>query len=169
MVPWKNLAAVAFAVLLACCGHAVGQEDLEQAAPYEDAAAAAIAAVNQRLLEAYVARDLEGWLAGLTEDVILMPAGEFMIVGIEAVREASRAQFSWLEEYTTEIESETLETVVAGDWAFTRSSYEARYRPIAGGEPVVDRARSLTIWQRQPNGDWLAARHMNNRPPVGPR
>lgn len=166
---WQGHVVATLAVLLVACPGVAGQGEVEEAAPSDEAAVEAIAAANERLLNAFLARDLDGWLAGLAEDVVLMPPGEFMIVGIEAVREASRAQFSWLEDYATEIEGDNLETVVAGSWAYTRSSYEARHQPLAGGEPVLDRARSLTIWERQPDGTWLVARHINNRPPHGPR
>lgn len=169
MKHWQSYGTAALAVLLLACADAAGQGGVEKAAPSDEAAVEAIAAANSRLLDAFLARDLEGWLAGFAEDIVMMPPGEFMIVGIDALREASRTQFRWLEEYATEIEGESLETVVAGSWAFTRSTYEVRHQPLAGGDPLFERARSLTIWQRQPDGTWLAARHINNRPPQGPR
>ncbi len=170
MKHWKGLAVAAVAALVVCCAGAAGEEEAVKAAPaIDDAAEEAIAAANQRLLDAYLARDLERWLAGFAEDVVLMPPGVMMIVGLDALREASRIQFGELEKYEVAIEGEPAEIVVAGGWAYTRTSYEARYQPLDGGEPILDRGRSLAIWERQPDGAWLVSRYISNRPLPGPR
>lgn len=169
MKHWKGIGLVAVTAILVCCAGAAGEEEAVQAAPAIDAAAEEmIAAANERLLEAYLARDLERWLAGFAEDVVLMPPEAMMIVGLDALREASRIQFERLAEYEVEIEGEEAEIVVAGDWAYSRADFEARYQPLDGGEPIVDRGRSLAIWERQPGGEWLISRYMANRPQHGP-
>lgn len=169
MKHWKSSALAALMILLLCCGGTTGKQEIVDAAPATDLAAAeAIAAAGERLREAYLAQDLDRWLAGFTEDVVAMPPGARMIVGLDALREASRIQFGWLENYEIEIDGTPLETIVAGDWAYTRDGYEVRYKSLDGGEPFVDRGRSLAIWSRQPDGAWLVSRYMSNRPTDGP-
>jgi uncharacterized protein (TIGR02246 family) len=166
---WKGPAVAVLATLLLSCVGAAGEQEVAKAAPEnDDAAEAAVAAAGEKLVDAYVARDLERWLAGFTEDVVLMPPGVGMIVGLDALREASQVQFGLLEEYETQFDGEPLEIVVAGDWAYTRDGYELRYLPAGGGEPILDRGRSMTIWKRQSDGAWLVSRHMANRPTRGP-
>ncbi len=177
MTNWKGTAVAGFAIFLACCGGAAGEREAASAPPAVDEAAEqaiaaaaeqAVAAANERLLDAYLKRDVERWLAGFSEDVIVMPPGAFMLVGRDALGEVIRTQFAWLEAYETAIEAEPLEIVVAGDWAYSRASFEVRHQPLDGREPIVERGRSLTIWQRQGDGDWLVSRHILNRPPQGP-
>ncbi|MDH3254216.1 MAG: DUF4440 domain-containing protein [Acidobacteriota bacterium] len=167
---WKGSAVAALMVVLLCCGEATGRQEVVDATSEVDIAAMeAIAAAGERLRDAYLARDVDRWLAGFTEDVVVMPPGARMIVGLDALREASQLQFGWLEKYGIEIDGEPLETVVVGDWAYTRDGYEVRYQPLDGGDPTLDRGRSLAIWKRQPDGSWLLSRYMFNRPTDGPR
>ena len=165
---WKGSATAALLALLLCCGGATGEQEAVAAAPEIDVAAKeAIAAAGERLLDAYLARDMDRWLAGFTEDIVVMPPGERMTVGLDALREASRIMFSWHEKYEIKIDSELLEIAVAGDWAYTRDIYEARYLPPGGGDPILDPGRSLIIWRRQPDGAWLISRYMSNGPTGG--
>ncbi len=158
--------AAALALLVVACAGATGdQEAREQQAPAPDpAASAAIEAAGARLLDAYLAGDLEGWLEGFSDDVVLLPAGAPMIVGTDALREASRIQFGLLESFETEIRTEPQEIEVTGDWAYVLESFEIRLTPLAGGDPVVEQRRLLTIWRRQADGLWKISRGMTNRP-----
>jgi ketosteroid isomerase-like protein len=57
------------------------------------------------------------------------------------------------------------------DWAFERGSYEISLTPRAGGDPLRDSGKYLTIYRRQPGHEWLIARDIWNsdsQPPSPP-
>ena len=169
MKPWKTAAVVGLMAVSVCCTRTAGEEEpAHVVAAIDNAAKEALVAANERLLDAYLTRDIDGWLAGFADDVLVMPPGEGMVVGLDALREASQIMFDAMEKGETEYKGETLEIVVVGDWAYTRDGYEARHWPLDAGQPIIDRGRSLTIWKRQPDGAWLVSRHIANRPPRSP-
>ena len=50
---------------------------------------------------------------------------------------------------------------MAGGWAFERGTYKINLTPKAGGEPIQDIGKYITIYERQP-GAWEIARDIWN-------
>ena len=46
------------------------------------------------------------------------------------------------------------EVEVAGDWGFIRGTSPVTLTPQAGGEPLQDEGKYLSIRKRQPDGSW---------------
>jgi ketosteroid isomerase-like protein len=62
------------------------------------------------------------------------------------------------------------EVQLAGtDWAFERGDYAITLTPKAGGDPIEDAGKYITLYQRQAGGRWLMARDIwnSNNPPPG--
>jgi ketosteroid isomerase-like protein len=55
------------------------------------------------------------------------------------------------------------EVELAGDdWAFERGTYTIALTPKAGGTPIRDTGKYLTIYRRQADHSWLMARDIWN-------
>jgi ketosteroid isomerase-like protein len=48
------------------------------------------------------------------------------------------------------------------DWVFERDSYTITLTPKAGGDPIRDVGKYITLYQRQADGGWLMARDIWN-------
>lgn len=125
----------------------------------------AIRQVDDRMVEATNSGDIEAWLAVYTEDTVVMPPNEPVVVGRDAVRAWAQQMFDQLDmEDTVSIQ----EIQVAGDWAFMRATYNFRTTPKAGGESMEVTGKYLAIFSRQPDGSWRLARlvwNTDNPPP----
>lgn len=149
----KSLSAVGVALLLAGCGPPPQQPPLEQDL-------AAIADFNARYLQAINDEDIAALRALTTDGHIMLPPNRKPIVGKAANDELNGrafAQFDFAETWDPE------ETVVAGDWAYQRGTFEVVATPKPGGEGARTVTGSfLRIYQRQPRGEWRMTRDMFN-------
>ncbi len=109
--------------------------------------------------EAVSAGDVEAEVSRFTEDGIYMWPGAPAIEGHAALREWFEVRFS---EVDTEVESETLELEVIGEWAFERDRSVATIRPKTGGAVRTVRGKYLNILRRQAEGTWRIARRIRN-------
>jgi len=113
----------------------------------------------QRLREAHVAAlnagDADAWASLFTDDGVQMPPNAPTNRGREAVRAWSRA---FLEAFRPAFALSVAEVRLAGDWAFERGAYRIALTPRAGGEPIPDVGKYITIYQRLPGGMWGIAR-----------
>jgi uncharacterized protein (TIGR02246 family) len=128
----------------------------------DDDEQAAVRAAHERWMEAVNAGDLDEMLARLTDDVVLInPWGE-PLVG----REPFAARFSGaVKRERIRCESELLEVVVVGDFAYTRSRDTVSATPIEGGKETKYVGHRLTIYRKSADGRgrgrWLLARDAN--------
>jgi uncharacterized protein (TIGR02246 family) len=118
----------------------------------------------ERTREAHVAAlnsgDVEGWVAALADDGVQMPPNFPANVGRDNIR-AWCAGF--LGAFQVEFSLDVEEVQIAGsDWAFERGTYEIALTPNAGGEPMRDAGKYITVYQRQPDGSWGMARDIWN-------
>jgi ketosteroid isomerase-like protein len=120
---------------------------------------AAIAAFNQRYVQAINDGDIATLSSLTTEDHIMIAPNRPPFVG-KAANDAANGrtfrQFDIDETWTP------LETVIAGDWAYQRGTYTVTATPKAGGTPRASRGNFLRIYQRQPDGAWRMIRDMFN-------
>lgn len=117
-------------------------------------APAEVRAVVGGLIAADNAGDLEAVMRHYGSNPVLMPPGREAIRGRAAVRNHYAAL---LESTEMELECESVETVIAGDWAFDRGFTFGRITP-AGGDTEALRDRYLMLLQRDPAGTWKVER-----------
>jgi uncharacterized protein (TIGR02246 family) len=115
-----------------------------------------IAALNQGSVDAFAAI--------FSEDAVQMPPN--------APANAGRAKIrAWIQAFVgafrIEFALNVQEVQVAGDWAFERGGYRIHLRPKAGGGAFQETGKYITIYQKQADGAWLAARDIwnSNHPP----
>lgn len=100
---------------------------------------------------AWNSQNLEKLLSLYTEDAVRMPPNEATEVGSEAIRASVQRAF---DESPSEEHSTIGDVRVSGDLGYVRGTFEAATTPEAGGEPVVENGKWITVHQRQPDGSW---------------
>ncbi len=117
-------------------------------------------AASQAFDEALKKHDVEAVFAHMTDDVVMMPPGEPTLRGKAAARE----WYSWLlSQYKTSSLVLTQREVIVGEGVgAVIGAHEWILKPVAGGEPVVDRGSYMQVWKQQADGRWLFAREIWN-------
>jgi uncharacterized protein (TIGR02246 family) len=124
-----------------------------------------------RLRDAHVAAlnagDLDAWVACFTPDAAQMPPNHPANIGTEAIGGWSGGM---LAAFDAEFALSPEEVRPTGpDWAFERGTYSITLTPRAGGDPIRDVGKYITLYQRQGDSAWLMARDIwnSNNPPPG--
>lgn len=115
------------------------------------------------LREAHVAAvnsgDAEAWADCFTDDGVQMPPYFAANTGNAAIR-------GWCKGFMSMFGSQfslTVEEVqVADEWAFERGLYEITLTPKAGGGPMKDKGKYITLYRRLADGAWKMARDIWN-------
>ena len=149
----RSLAVAWLAALLAACGTA------EPPRPSLEEDLAAIAAFNQRYLQAINDEDIAALSSLTTEGHIMLAPNRAPIVGKAANDEANGRAF---EQFFFDETWTPVETVVSGDWAHQRGTFVVVATPKAGGDAQEISGSFLRIYRRQPNGEWRMIRDMFN-------
>ena len=100
----------------------------------------------------------------VTEDAEFWTHGAAVLKGREEVVARMSAFF---ETYAIDQAFERQELVISGDLAFTRGMEINRITPRDGSPGLEIRQRAFSVLLRGPDGAWLFARGMTNRPPEG--
>lgn len=149
---------------------AAGTLSCRQPAPERDTSADQqnVTQVGEREISAVSAGDIDGNLATLTQDVVMMPPNEPVINGAAGVR-------AWLrglhDQFTFNVRYTESHVVVAGDWAIERYVGVGTVTPKRGGRPMEERFKGIHVYQRQPDGSWRIAQDIWNSdspPPAQP-
>jgi uncharacterized protein (TIGR02246 family) len=99
--------------------------------------------------------DPDAWVACFAPDAAQMPPNEPPNVGTEHIRAWSRGM---LAAFRAEFSLDIDEVELAGThWAFERGTYTIALTPKAGGSPMCDTGKYLTIYKRQTDHSWLMA------------
>ena len=119
----------------------------------------AINAVREAEWAAIVAGDVDAHLAVMTDDCIMMPPDEAVVVGHEAVR-------AWGEEFFAMFEIAGAytgaEIVVVGDWAIENYTGALTITPKDGGEAAMETIKGIHVYRRQGDGSWKIAQDVWN-------
>lgn len=112
--------------------------------------------------------DVDAWVTAFTDDGVQMPPNAPPNLGRECIRTWCQA---FLAPFRVEFALLVDEVQVAGAWAFERGRYTITLTPKAGGEPMQDMGKYITIYEQQPSGAWRMARDIWNsdNPPFIPR
>ncbi len=112
-------------------------------------------AAIRRLLEEIIAADNRGDLETVADlyadDALLLPPGSPPVRGREAIRAHYTAIFN---ASRLKLAAESLETLVAGDWAIDRGVTAGLVIPKETGEPRTVNDAYLMILRRDPDGAW---------------
>jgi uncharacterized protein (TIGR02246 family) len=100
--------------------------------------------------------DVNALVAAFTDDGVQMPPNAPANLGRESIRAWSQA---FLTPFRVEFTLLVDEVQVAGNWAFERGTYTITLTPKAGGEPMQDIGKYITIYERQSGGAWGSERH----------
>lgn len=119
-----------------------------------------ITQVREQEIALFSAGNIDNVLAVFTDDLVLMPPNEPVLVGKDAAR-------SWLQEMYRQFKIEGTYTsvsdlTVAGDWAFERMAFTLKLTPTGGGAAVEDVGKGFHIYRRQGDGAWKIAQDIWN-------
>ena len=106
--------------------------------------------------------DLEAAVAVYAPDGVLIPPGGEEIVGADDIRAHYAAT---LEKYEMRLDARPRETVVTGDWAFSRGITVGMLSPAGNGDSVRVRDHYLMLLRRGEGGGWKVARLIWNEAP----
>jgi uncharacterized protein (TIGR02246 family) len=120
-------------------------------------------AAIDRLREVHVAAvnagDAAGWAACFADGGIQMPPNFGANAGKAAIQGWSKGLFGL---FSCQFKLSVDEVQVSGDWAFERGRYDITLTPRSGGGSMDDNGKYITIYRRQPDGDWKIARDIWN-------
>jgi uncharacterized protein (TIGR02246 family) len=112
--------------------------------------------------------DASAWAACFDTDAVQMPPNQPPNAGTEDIKQWTRG---FLAAFRAEFSIAPHEVELAGpDWAFERGSYEISLTPRAGGDPLRDSGKYLTIYRRAAGEEWLMTHDIWNSdtPPPSP-
>jgi uncharacterized protein (TIGR02246 family) len=127
--------------------------------PEEKSELTKVLAVRDAWIAALRAKDIDGLMNLLTDDVVIMHPGRASVVGSAANRADIAAV---LANFNVNQEAVSDETVVIGEWAFDRSRAVTRLTPVSGSDCIVSRSKAITILRRRRDGAWQIARVIGN-------
>ncbi len=157
------LAAVPFVLLMA---------QNEEKGP-SDALAAGVTGPARALMRAdslfdvdTAARGADGWAAWFAEDGAMLPAGDSIVRGRDAIRDAMAPAFA-TPGYSLRWKPVGADVSGGNDLGYTYGTYTST---SAGpdGKPVTRGGRYVTIWKKQADGSWKAVMDIGNSSPAAP-
>ncbi len=119
---------------------------------------AAIREAGMILMDALNTDDVDGILAGLTEDHLTMAPNE-PTLDMSNLRTWHQAR---VDQFVSKFEFSSEEIIASGDWAFQRWALRFTLNPKAGGDPVSGVSKGVWVWQRHADGTWKLARSIWN-------
>ncbi len=107
---------------------------------------------------AFEAEDAARGATFVTDDAVLVPPNEAVLMGAEAIEAWSQRMFDGM---TVEEATTTVGAVrVAGDWAVSHGEWQMTMS--IDGATVSDTTRYMLIWERQTDGSWKVAHDIWN-------
>ena len=126
---------------------------------------AAIRKLQDDIVAAFNAADLDRLMSFHTDDVIYLAPGKPVIEGWKAVRADFQAIFEgWTQRRViAKLEAQSPhEVVVCGAWAFARGQSTLTFTSKDGSTPTQVFAKFISIYRRQPDGSWKRCRQIRN-------
>jgi ketosteroid isomerase-like protein len=110
------------------------------------------------------ANGVEGWVSHFAPDGILMPAGNPIVAGQEAIRTFVSKTMT----PDSSIRWEPVDGFVSGDLGYTYGLSKS-VRLGADDKPVVAWGKYLAVWRRAPDRSWKVVVHIDNASPAPAR
>ena len=120
-----------------------------------DANREAIAAVAAQFEAAENAWEVDQFRRYFADDLVLMSPNAPAVTGADSVVALMRA---FHEAFAVQVEYDSEEIVVFGDWGFDRGTERFTVTPRSGGEPIHVTGKYLYVYQRQEDGSWKQSR-----------
>jgi ketosteroid isomerase-like protein len=115
--------------------------------------AAVLRALEQAQLAGLAAGSLEEATANYAPDAVMYGPGEPPAIGLEAIREVFAAQLMD-PNLSLAFTADRIEVAASADLAVTSGRYRAQASDGGTGRPATSSGRYLTVWRRDPAGDW---------------
>ena len=103
--------------------------------------------------------DAEALISLFTDDPIVMPHSQPVVIGKDAIRSLYQSVFA---EYKVEGMVEVVEIEISGDLGYFWCNYTLTATPRAGGAPINEKGKSIFIVRRQDDNSWKIARLIDN-------
>ena len=103
--------------------------------------------------------DASAWAAQFADDGVQMPPNAPANVGKATIGPWSHGLLS---HFRVQFALAVDEVRVLGEWAFERGGYTIDLNPTAGGPPMRDSGKYITIYERKPADGWRMARDIWN-------
>jgi uncharacterized protein (TIGR02246 family) len=115
----------------------------------------AIATATAQFEAAENAGSADQFRSYFADDLVMMGPNEPPVTGGDSVAALMR---KFHDAFTVQVEYNSQEIVVFGDWAFDRGTERYTLTPKAGGETIQKSGNYLYLYQRQADGSWKQSR-----------
>lgn len=115
----------------------------------------AIALETARFQAAENAGSVDALRSFFADDLVMMGPNSPPVTGGDTVAEQMR---TFHERFAVQVEYDSQEIVVSGDWAFDRGTERFTVTPRDGGAAIQKSGNYLYLYQRQADGSWKQAR-----------
>jgi ketosteroid isomerase-like protein len=116
---------------------------------------ASLERIRQEIESAENGGSVERMRAHFAEDVVMMAPNMPAVAGADSAAQAMRQFF---DAFNVQIQYNSTEIVVSGDWAFDRGTYSQTLTPKQGGAPLKESGKYLWVYRRAGDGSWKHAR-----------
>jgi uncharacterized protein (TIGR02246 family) len=118
--------------------------------------------MNRDFAAALNAKDAKAAAALYTEDAVLIPPGEPLVRGREAIEEYWRGAIE--SGGVRDVSVETMDALSSGSLGYETGSFVLTANG-PDGEAVIDRGRYVELLRREPDGRWLSTHGIWNASP----
>lgn len=115
----------------------------------------AIAAATAQFQAAENAGSVDQFRSYFADDLVMMAPNAPPVIGADSVATLMR---EFHDAFAVQVEYNSQEIVVFGDWAFDRGTEHFTVTPKAGGAPIQKSGNYLYVYQRQEDGSWKQSR-----------
>jgi ketosteroid isomerase-like protein len=115
----------------------------------------AIAAATAQFQAAENAGSVDQFRGFFADDLVMMGPDKPPVTGGDSVAALMR---EFHDAFAVQVEYNSQEIVVSGDWAFDRGTERYTLTPKAGGAPIRKSGNYLYVYQRQEDGSWKQSR-----------
>ncbi|MGH9365728.1 MAG: YybH family protein [Thermoanaerobaculia bacterium] len=115
----------------------------------------AIAAATAQFQAAENAGSVDQFRSHFADDLVMMGPDKPPVTGGDSVAALMR---EFHDAFAVQVEYNSQEIVVFGDWAFDRGTERYTLTPKAGGAPIRKSGNYLYVYQRQEDGSWKQSR-----------
>jgi len=105
------------------------------------------------------ARDVDGYIELLTDDVVWIPPGQPAVSGKQAFASWVRPFF---ERFSYEFVITEPELRVAGNWALERGTFETKMKSLNDGKTGQHAGAYLVLWRKEGGGVWRIERYVDD-------
>jgi len=152
--------AVLLFVVVLGLGACSGQQDAMQTEV--SASKVELGQMNRDFAAALNAKDARAAAALYTEDAVLIPPGEPLVRGREAIEEYWRGAIE--SGGVRDVSVETMDALSSGSLGYETGSFVLTANG-PDGEAVTDRGRYIELLRREPDGRWLSTHGIWNASP----